>query len=66
MTQHPDYNKDHVEKVKYLQSKLDELQPKMHNLVTFLANKDRTFDEFKVAAAWMTRVFANGYKTCRT
>ena len=50
LTQHPDYNKDHVEHVKYLQSKLDELQPKMHNLVTFLADKDRTFDEFKVAA----------------
>jgi hypothetical protein len=47
---HPDYNKDHVERVKYLESKLEELQPKMLEIVQFLLEKDRTFDEFKAAA----------------
>ena len=50
LTQHPDYNKDHVERVKYLQSQLDELQPKMLELLQFLVEKDRTLDEFKAAA----------------
>ena len=49
LTLHPDYNKDHVERVKYLQANLDELQPKMHNLVSFLREKDRTLEEFQAA-----------------
>jgi hypothetical protein len=49
LTLHPDYNKDHQERVKYLQSKLDDLQPKMQNLVSFLMEKDRTLEEFKAA-----------------
>jgi hypothetical protein len=49
LTLHPDYNKDHQGRVKYLQSKLDDLQPKMQNLVSFLMEKDRTLKEFKAA-----------------
>jgi hypothetical protein len=50
LTQHPDYNKDHVEHVKHLESKLEELRPRMYNLVTYLAEKPRSFKEFKAAA----------------
>ena len=49
LSMHPVYNKSHLEHVKYLQSTLDELQPKMHNLVSFLREKDRTLEEFKAA-----------------
>jgi len=41
---HPDFNKDHLERVKYLQSKLDEFKPKMLDLLNLMENGS-TMDE---------------------
>ena len=47
LTQHPDYNKDHQDRVKYLESKLEEIQPKMLEIVQLLTEKSRSFEELK-------------------
>jgi hypothetical protein len=51
LTLHPDYNKDHQRKIEYLQAKLEELQPKMLEIVQFLTQKKRTFEELKEYAS---------------